>query len=75
MIWNCYHFYKHNTKFTRNQDIFKNSIFIQKWFKKKHVMYWDNYKHYYKKLQKIVPKFIRIKKFFLGKRTCNPFLK
>jgi hypothetical protein len=25
MIWNCYHFYKQNIKFTRNQDNLKNS--------------------------------------------------
>jgi len=29
MIWNFYYFYKHNTKFTRNQDIFQNSYFLK----------------------------------------------
>jgi hypothetical protein len=29
MIWNCYHFYKQNIEFTRDQDIFKNSYLFK----------------------------------------------
>jgi len=29
MIWNCYHFYKHNIKFTRNYNTFKNSYLFK----------------------------------------------
>jgi hypothetical protein len=29
MIWNCYHFHKHTTKFTRNLDILKNSYLFK----------------------------------------------
>jgi len=39
-------------------------------------MYWDNYKHYLEQFTKdFTQKFIHIKKLFLGKKTCNPYLK
>jgi hypothetical protein len=41
---------------------------------KKHVMYLDNYKHLLWQVAKaIVPKFIHMKKLFLGKKTYNLF--
>jgi len=42
----------------------------------KKIMYWDNYKHYLEQFTKdFTQKFIHIKKLFLGKKTCNPYLK
>jgi hypothetical protein len=39
MIRNCYHFYKQNNEFTRNQDTFKNSyLFKIHLYKKCHVL-------------------------------------
>jgi hypothetical protein len=39
-------------------------------------MYWENYKHLLEQIVKnIVPKFIRMKKKIIGKKTWNPFLK
>jgi len=51
MIWNYYHFKRWNTKFTRNEDMSKNSYLFKNDEKKK-VMYLDNYKHLLKQVAK-----------------------
>jgi hypothetical protein len=39
MIWNCYHFYKQNIEFTRNQNTLKNSYVLKNGRKNKcHVL-------------------------------------
>jgi hypothetical protein len=45
MIWNCYHLYKHNIEFIKNQNAFQFSYLLLTSQTKKHVMYWENYKH------------------------------
>jgi hypothetical protein len=77
MIWNYYHFYKYNITLNLQgiNTLFKKS-YLFKIDKQKNVSYTrTTISIYYKKLQKIVPKFIHMKKLFLRKRTCNPFLK
>jgi len=66
MIWNCYHFKKWNTKFTRNQHIFKNSHLLKN-ILKKHVIYIDNYA--------FIIKIYFYEKFTFVQKKCNPFLK
>jgi hypothetical protein len=45
-------FFKMHTNFTRNLHTFKNSNLLKNDYKKEiHVMYWDNYKHFYNNLQ------------------------
>jgi hypothetical protein len=48
---------------------FQKFIFIQKWWRKKHVVYLDNYKHALLKVAKqIVPKLFHMKKPSFGEK-------
>jgi hypothetical protein len=48
---------------------FQKLIFIKKWWRKKHVMYLDNYEHLLQQVsKKIVPNFIHMKKKNCEKR-------
>ncbi len=67
MIWIFFHFYKQNIEFTRNQETFKNSnLFKNDKQKKCHVLQ-KLLVFIIKNCKNIVPKFIHVKKFFLGK--------
>jgi hypothetical protein len=65
MIWNCYHFYKHNTKLTKNQNIFKNSNLFKNDKQKNILCTMTTISIYYNKLQKqlLQNSFIWKKKF------------
>jgi hypothetical protein len=64
-----YYFYKQNTKFTRNQDTFKND-------KQKNMSCIGTTRSmYYKKLQKKLFQNSFVWKKNLGKKTCGLFLK
>jgi hypothetical protein len=59
MIWSCYHFYKQNTKFIRNQNTLKNSYLLKNDKQKNMSCIETTISIYYNKLQKnIIPKFI-----------------
>jgi hypothetical protein len=75
VIWNYYHFKKWNTEFTRNQDTFKFSYLFKNDKQKNMSWTWTTIYIYYNKFEKKKFKFICMEKLFLGKQTCNPFLK
>jgi hypothetical protein len=64
MIWNCDHFKRWNTKFTRNGHIFKNSYL----FKKKYHLPKQLYVFFITICKKIIKKYIHMKKFFWGQK-------
>jgi hypothetical protein len=70
MIWNCYHLKRWNTKFTRNQFIFKNSYL----FKKKCHLPKQLYAFFITIWNIYIQKFIRMK-FVFWQKEWSSFLK
>jgi hypothetical protein len=75
MIWNCYHFYKQNIEFTRNQVTFKNSHLFKNDKQKNMSHIGTTISIYHNKLQKNCSKIHSYEKDFFWEKDMQSFSK
>jgi hypothetical protein len=73
MIWNYYHLKRWNTKFTKNQDTFKNLYLLKNDKEKNMSCIWTTINIYYNKLQKQLFQSSFIWKSFFGKKDIQSY--